>query len=308
MQQLRAADMIASRSDEMEDRQAHKPLIDFAAGARPGPASRRHALLDTAKLAGGGMLGLAIASASLGRGVRSVLAQEVDVSTPVGVLNYALTLEQLEATFYREGLEGFAPGDFDEGVFDNLVVIRDHELDHVETLTATITQLGGTPVGAAEYAFADAFDDAQSFLTTAQALENTGVGAYTGAAQFLIADDALLTAALTIHGVEARHASYLNRLTGASPFPNAVDPPLTPNEVLTIATPFFATDVASGDVDEATGGTTTVPATGSGGIYQSGGDGAPDAMLALLGSAAAGAAAVAALRRRAAAHAIDESS
>ncbi|MDQ3466633.1 MAG: ferritin-like domain-containing protein, partial [Chloroflexota bacterium] len=40
-------------------------------------------------------------------------------------------------------------------------------------------------------------------------------------------------------GVEARHASYLNGLNEVSPFPDAVDAPLTPDEVLAIAGPFI---------------------------------------------------------------------
>lgn len=65
------------------------------------------------------------------------------------------------------------------------------------------------------------------------------MSAYQGAAQYLIDEDELLTAALTIHGVEARHASYLALLNGQVPFPEAVNPTLTPSEVLQIATPFI---------------------------------------------------------------------
>jgi len=211
------------------------------------------------------------------------------------VLNYALTLEHLEASFYRDGLDGFVEGDFEDGVFANLGLIRDHEVAHVETLIAVIGDLGDDPVEEADYDFGDAFDDPEAFLATAQTLENTGVAAYTGAAQFLIDDDDLLTAALTIHGVEARHASYLNRLNGASPFPDAVDGPLTPDQVMAIATPFFvaAPDGTGGTTGtEGTGGTgtTTIPATGIGSLYRSkSGSDLPE-KLGLLGLAAAGAA------------------
>ena len=161
----------------------------------------------------------------------------------VEVLNYALTLEHLEATFYRQGLERFDNAAFEAAgyqtaVRDYVAEIGAHEAQHVETLTTVITDLEGEPVEEAEYDFG--YDDLAGFLATAAAVENLGVAAYTGAAQYLIENDDLLTAALTIHGVEARHAAYLNVVTGAdSPFPDAVDAPMTPAEVLDAAGPFI---------------------------------------------------------------------
>lgn len=160
----------------------------------------------------------------------------------VDVLNYALTLEHIEATFYTQGVEAFAAQDyvdlgFDPSVLDYITAIRDHEVAHVEALTQVVTDLGGEPAAQAEYDFG--YTTLAEFLAVAQALENTGVDAYTGAAQYLIDNDDLLTAALTIHGVEARHAAYLNLLNATSPFPDAFDAPLTPDEVLEIATPFI---------------------------------------------------------------------
>ena len=164
------------------------------------------------------------------------------LETPVDVLNYALTLEHLEHAFYRDGLEAFTAEDFSAaGYADNVYawfgIIRDHELEHVDTITKVITDLGGEPVAEAEYDFG--YTDLAGFVGVAQVLENTGVSAYQGAAQFLIDEDELLTAALTIHGVEARHAAYLNGLQGESPFPEAVNPTLTPDEVLAAAGPFI---------------------------------------------------------------------
>ena len=183
---------------------------------------------------------------------RGLVAAQIAESTPVtdempfgsvvDVLNYALTLEHLEHAFYRDGLAmigeaGITGLGFQSSVFASLGLIRDHEAAHVETLTSVVTQLGGEPVVEATYDFG--YADAAGFLEVAQALEDTGVSAYQGAAQYLIDEDDLLTAALTIHGVEARHASYLALLNGVSPFPEAVNPTLTPVEVLDIATPFI---------------------------------------------------------------------
>ena len=168
--------------------------------------------------------------------------EEAPFASAVEVLQYALTLEHLEATFYRLGLEqfdeaAFTAAGFQAGVREYIVAIGDHEAEHVDTLTSVIESLDETPVEEAEYDFG--YADLAGFLATAAALENTGVSAYEGAAQYLIDEDALLTAALTIHGVEARHAAYLNVLNGTVPFPEAFDPPLTPAEVLAIAGPFI---------------------------------------------------------------------
>jgi hypothetical protein len=188
------------------------------------------------------------ASATLGKVSAQTVAtpvatpQEAPFASAVDVLNYALTLEHLETAFYRDGLatigvEGITALGFQETVFENLTVIGAHEAEHVAVLTQVITDLGGVPVEEAMYDFG--YTDAASFLQVAQALEDTGVSAYQGAAQYAIDSDEILTAALTIHGVEARHASYVALLNGVSPFPESFNPTLTPAEVLDIATPFF---------------------------------------------------------------------
>lgn len=166
----------------------------------------------------------------------------MELGTPLDVLNYALTLEHLEYAFYRDGLaaydaSAFAAAGYASNVFDYFAKIRDDEKAHVDTLTQVITDLGGEPVAEGTYDFGHA--DLDGFIEVAKALENTGVSAYQGAARDLIGENDLLTAALTIHGVEARHAAYLNGLTGESPFPDAFNPTLTPDEVLAIAGPFI---------------------------------------------------------------------
>ena len=234
---------------------AHDRILNTATAVGSRSASRRGLLRGTEAIAGGGALALAGVPAF--RGLTSAAAQEFD--GPVDVLNFALTLEHLESAFYRDGLaslgaEAFTALDFQPGVFDYLSEISANEATHVETLTAVISDLGGEPVEEQAYDFGDAFTDAEVFLTTAAALENTGVEAYTGAAQFLIEEDELLTAALTIHGVEARHAAYLNILTGEDPFPESFNPAATPEEVLEIAGQFFAdnADATPEGDDEAT--------------------------------------------------------
>ncbi|MDQ3227200.1 MAG: ferritin-like domain-containing protein [Chloroflexota bacterium] len=213
-------------------RALHERFLDEIREERRRLTSRRSVVRGTAKLAGGGALTFAVLS---GTGFRRFASAQAFASD-IDVLNYALTLEHLEATFYREGLETFGADDFDSGIFDNLALIRDHEAAHVALLTDTVAQLGGTPVTELTYDFGYG-DDPAAFLGVAQALENTGVQAYDGAGQFLT-DPELVTAAGGIVAVEARHASYLNDLNDDVPFPAAFEMPLSPEEVLDIATPF----------------------------------------------------------------------
>lgn len=160
-----------------------------------------------------------------------------DFADDIEVLNYALTLEHLEAAFYEMA------GDFDFGmdpygnsINEYLMMIGEHEAAHVATLTDVITQLGGEPVARAEYDFG--VTDAQSFLALAQTVENLGVAAYDGAGAAIQNPD-LLTAAGSIVAVEARHAAYLNLITGMNPFPAAVETPMAPADVLEAAGGFI---------------------------------------------------------------------
>jgi ferritin-like protein len=144
---------------------------------------------------------------------------------PIDVLNFALTLEHLDSTLYRQGVDRFANQDFVAAGFDPTVRtylqrIVENEETHVSFLTDTIRGLGGQPVGAAQYNFP--YNTVPEFLGLAVQIETVGLGAYTGSAQYLIDHADLLTAALTIHGVEARHLSYFRLLNGIVPFPNAV--------------------------------------------------------------------------------------
>jgi len=166
-----------------------------------------------------------------------LMAVQTTFADDIEVLNFALTLEHLEAAFYQLAPEyDLGTDGFGISINDRVAEVGAHEVAHVDVLTQVITDLGGEPVAAAEYDFG--VTDSLSFLNTAAVLENVGVSAYDGAAQFIENAD-LLTAAGSIVAVEARHASYLNLITGASPFPASFETPLTPDEVLEAAGPFF---------------------------------------------------------------------
>lgn len=195
--------------------------------------SLHHLFLDSLQEQRAGV----VAGSATGR----LLAAQTEFTSDVDVLNYALTLEHLEAAFYQLVPEfEFDVDGFGNSITDNLTIIGEHETAHVDTLTSVITEeLGGEAVEAAEYDFG--LTDSASFLATAAAVENLGVAAYDGAAASIESVDILLAAG-GIVAVEARHAAYLNLLNAESPFPAAVETPLTPDEVLEIAGPFIVTE------------------------------------------------------------------
>lgn len=135
-----------------------------------------------------------------------------------GVLNFALTLEYLESEFYKHAVatSGLIPSADLAGITS----IRDHEVAHVAFLRTAIQQLGGTPVSftysnfdyTAHGAYPTVFSNYDTFLAVSQAFEDTGVRAYKGQAGNLISNKTILTAALQIHSVEARHASHIRKL------------------------------------------------------------------------------------------------
>lgn len=156
-----------------------------------------------------------IALAALSKDVGAQSASDV-----LDALQFALVLEYLEAEFYILGTDavGLIPA-ADRTIF---ATIREHETVHYKTLETIISGRGATPGPKPKFDFTakgavpNPFlpGNYAVFLQLAMAFEDTGVRAYKGQAGRLINDKAILTAALTIHSVEARHASMVRRLRG----------------------------------------------------------------------------------------------
>ena len=152
----------------------------------------------------------------------------------VGILNYALTLEYLEAGFYAAVAEsGLFKGEEQELV----ETIGGHEQEHVDALLATLKDLGEEPAPEPKAEFP--VDDRETVLKTAAEVENLGAAAYLGQAANIENPD-ILAAALAIHTVEARHAALLNTLIGEDPTPDgAFAVPADPETVLDAVQPFL---------------------------------------------------------------------
>jgi len=163
-------------------------------------------------------------SAAAGPFLRGALAQ--DTGGDVDVLNFALTLEYLEAEFYRRAREpeiGLSPE-----LSSLAQVFGDHERQHVDALRATIEALGGTPTPRPAFEFP--MRSEEDFRGLAVTLEDTGLSAYNGAA-VRIESREVLAAAGGIAQVEARHAATLRLKTGLEPAPYAFDKTLSQEQV-----------------------------------------------------------------------------
>jgi hypothetical protein len=171
-----------------------------------------------------------------------------EFGTDIDILNYALTLEYLEATFYTRGIRNIDEATFEQQfqgcgpdqneVLNRLRVVRDHEITHVEVIRDTVEMLGGDPVESPEFDFGTAVQNPSEFIATAATLEDVGVSAYAGAAPYIDTFE-LIPPALSIHSVEARHASYLRELNGEIGFPEPFDDPRSKSAVLELASDFI---------------------------------------------------------------------
>jgi Ferritin-like domain len=211
--------------------------VDGAIGEAADQVSgdTRLSFLKKAGLAGGAMVG--------GGAVLSALAPNALAASgkgrppaafgkgDIGILNYALTLEYLEAAFYNGATAANLSLNSQTAAF--LKVVTADENAHVKFLKGA---LGSKAAKTPKFDFKGANTNAEMFMKTAQVLENTGVHAYSGQA-LNIANPKYVAAALSILTIEARHASViglLNDPSGAAIAPDGpFDTPLTAAKVLT---------------------------------------------------------------------------
>ena len=188
--------------------------------------SRSEVILKGA-LAAGAVYGAVMVGPFVGK------ALAMSESGDVGILNFALTLEYLESSFYKEAKSrAKASGDL-KSLID--LIGRDED-EHVGALTETIKKLGGKPVAEPKFDFP--YSGTAGFLELAQTFEDTGVSAYNGAAPRIKSPE-VLEAAGSIVQVEARHAAAIRLQNGDEPSPLAFDPQLSEAKVLKAVEPFI---------------------------------------------------------------------
>ncbi|MGI8945567.1 MAG: ferritin-like domain-containing protein [Thermoleophilaceae bacterium] len=156
------------------------------------------------------------------------------------IVNYALTLEYLEADFYAAVISAGVVTD--KAVGEAAKMIGENEQEHVDALVATAKKLG-KPVKRPKTNFQSVIDGGeQMVLETAATVENLGAAAYLGQAGRIESKE-ILAAALSIHTVEARHAAALNTIVGKTIVPDGPDgafaKPASMEEVLPQVKPFL---------------------------------------------------------------------
>ena len=175
--------------------------------------SRRGLLAAAAAGAGDMVLGRSEARAASGLSANDV-----------GILNYALVLEYLQASFYTEAERS---GALSGKTAQAATVVGATERAHVKAFQKL---LGSKAVKRPLFDFQGVTEAQQAFLKTAVAFEDLAVAAYKGQAPKL-RSSAVLAAAVGIHSVEARHAAWMRELFGVTPAVNAFDKPATKQNI-----------------------------------------------------------------------------
>ena len=188
----------------------------------------RAGFLKKGALAGGGLLaGSAMFGTFLASAEAAISTTKRSKANDVKILNYALTLEFLEAEFYKQAVANQAYGSSAD-LKRFAEVVAKHEAKHVTFLRGA---LGAKAIRKPTFDFGDTVRDQAKFAATAQVLEDTGVSAYLGQVKNVF-QGGVLQAAGTIATVEARHAAWIRFINGETPAPAVFDRPKSERAIL----------------------------------------------------------------------------
>jgi len=186
-------------------------------------------LFRKAAIGGGAALGGGLL---LGGLPELAVAGKPSLRQDTAILNFALTLEFLEADFYQKAEKN---ANLTGEVKSTTRVVTKHEVAHVKFLKRV---LGAKAVKKPRFDFGDATNDQAKFLKLAVILEDTGVKAYSGQAP-RVKQKVVLRAAASILAVEARHASRFRSLNQQLFAPRTFDPAASMRQILKAAGPFI---------------------------------------------------------------------
>lgn len=169
-----------------------------------------------------------------------VFGSLANLASDVDILNFALTLEYLEADFYNRVVAAQAARPFLRGRLVEIAQkLASDENTHVEAIIPRIIAAGGTPVAKPQFQFPmENFISPIAFLNTAASLEGTGVGAYLAAAPKVKSAEYLKFAA-SIYGIEARHTGLIRFVAGMPPVETSLETPLSVETIAARVQPFI---------------------------------------------------------------------
>ena len=189
---------IRETAGEMSETLAHEgdTRLDFL---------KKAGIAGGAVMGGGAVLSALVPGAAMGAGRLDAPPKSFGKGD-IGILNYALTLEYLEAAFYNEAKKNIKPKD--KATADFLAAVVRDENAHVKILKGV---LGRKAAKSPKFDFGDTTKSEKSFVAVSFALENTGVSAYSGQVNN-VKDPGILAAAVSIATIEARHSGLIGQI------------------------------------------------------------------------------------------------
>ena len=140
----------------------------------------------------------------------------------VGILNFGLRFERLQATFYTQAEELGTIASHGRGRSSSWArTLGAHERAHVRIIKQVLGPKAGPPPS---FDFGKANETDAAFTRTAVAMEDLTVALLTGIVP-QVHDRALTAALLGLLTVEARHAAWARHIVGTMPAPAAFDTP-----------------------------------------------------------------------------------
>jgi hypothetical protein len=186
---------------------------------------RDGALLEAVEALGGSTRAAFLRSAALGgAAMLSALATPSDALADVGdvgILQFGLRFERLQATFYTQADELGTIARMAAAKRRWARTLGAHERAHVRIIKQV---LGDKAERRPFFSFGDATESAEAFTRTAVAMEDLTVALLAGVAP-AIKDRGLTAAIFGLMTVEARHAAWARHIVGATPAPAPLDRP-----------------------------------------------------------------------------------
>jgi rubrerythrin len=180
----------------------------------------RAALLEGALLAGGGVV---VGGVLLG-GLPDLATSKPSAKQDAEILNFALTMEYVQSSFYEEALKrGALTGELREYARR----VGGQEKEHLAFIEKALGKAAGKKP---KLDFGEDTGSAEAFTEAAFKLEDLGVAAYNAQAPNLTKET--LSAAAKIVSVEARHAAWIRAIAGRNPAPDAAEPTASAKRVV----------------------------------------------------------------------------